>query len=129
MTRLNIVTESRPIRREPIRLHLPFPPSTNNLFVNVPGEGRATSRKYAAWRKEAGQIIQSLLRPRLNGRVEITLTVEERGRRSDLDNAGCKAVLDCLVRMGVIDSDDSKTVRKITLQWGGTGVTVEIVGA
>ncbi len=128
MSRLNIVTESRPIRREPIRLHLPFPPSTNHLFINVPGKGRVPSPGYRIWKSLVDSTILLLRRPRLNGCVEITLTVEERKGRRDLDNCA-KAIVDSLVRMGVIDSDDSKTVRKITLQWGGSGVTVEIVGA
>ena len=36
-------------------LHLPFPPSLNNLFINVRGKGRAPSARYAAWRRRATQ--------------------------------------------------------------------------
>lgn len=40
-----------------MRFVLPLPPSTNNLFVNVPGVGRRKSAAYKAWLKEAGGAI------------------------------------------------------------------------
>ena len=38
-------------------IQLPICPSTNNLFDNVAGRGRIKSKRYQAWRKEAGQVI------------------------------------------------------------------------
>ncbi len=34
---------------------LPLPPSTNNLYVNVPKVGRVRSKRYKAWIDEAGR--------------------------------------------------------------------------
>lgn len=123
-----VIAEHRPLRREPVTLRLPFPPSVNNLFFNV-GRSRARTKLYDDWIREASFAIRFAGSPRVNGPVEITMTFLEKSGRHDLDNLP-KAVLDCLVSMRVIDADDSKIVRKITLQWGGdSGVTVEIAPA
>lgn len=123
-----VIAEQRPARRAPVTLHLPYPPSVNNLFFNV-ARGRGRSKAYEDWDTEAGFAIRFAGSPRINGEIEITMTFLEKSGRHDLDNLP-KAILDCLVSMRVIDADDSKTVRKLTLQWGGSeGATVEIVPA
>ena len=117
-------TERRAIAAGVIVLDLPRPMSVNNLFFNVPGRGRVPTKEYTAWRKLAAQEIM-LQRPRcLVGPVEITITVLE--GRADIDGQA-KCCLDSLVENGIIDDDDHKTVRKLTLQWGHVlGARVEI---
>jgi Holliday junction resolvase RusA-like endonuclease len=64
----------------------------------------------------------------VKGQVKITLTVEDKGRR-DLSNAGLKSIEDLLVTHGLIEGDDRRFVRGITLGWSadvnGVAVTVE----
>ncbi len=113
--------------REAITLNLPYPPSVNNLFFNVPGRGRVPSTEYRAWQASADNTIRQMNKPRINGPVEITMTFQEKDRRRrDIDNLS-KAPLDALVRMRVIDADDSSVLRRLTLEWGEvSGVKVDI---
>lgn len=109
-------------------LHLPFPPSVNNLFVNDRRTGgRFPSTRYKEWQREAGLIL--LTQPaRLNrhvGPVEVlyTFTPPDK-RRRDLFNLE-KACSDLLVKQGII-ADDA-LIHRGTVEWGaGSGVRVEI---
>lgn len=76
------------------------PPSTNNLFRNLPGRGRVRSDKYKAWQKEAGWEIkdqlaavarQSRWPDAIGGPFALTIWLPP---GIDLDN--CKAVADLL---------------------------------
>ena len=103
------------------RINLPFPPSANNLFVNVPKRGRVRSSRYSMWREEAGWMIREQRPPSFIGPVAVTITlVPKDKRRRDADN-GAKAVLDLLVSHGVIAGDDNRIVRKVTIQWCDVG--------
>jgi len=102
-------------------LTLPFPPSTNNLFVNVPKRGRVRSSRYDQWLKEAGWELQSQRPRKMGGKVAVTICLcPVDKRRRDADN-GAKSVLDLLVKHGVIEGDDSRFVRKVTTQWVDVG--------
>jgi crossover junction endodeoxyribonuclease RusA len=106
---------------EPVcHLDLPVPPSTNNLFVNRrPGQGRARGPAYRAWLKEAGwEIVQQRLpwaHPTLRVRLRVQIDAQLKLNR-DLDNS-IKAILDLLVKMGVIADDnlidDLRIVRRM----------------
>jgi Holliday junction resolvase RusA-like endonuclease len=121
-----IPVEHRAIPREPVIVRLPYPPSVNNLFCNIPGGGRAVTERYKMWREMAARAV-SPARARISGPVEIAMTFEKKPGRHDLDNLP-KAVLDLLSYHRVIDDDDAKTLKKLTLQWGAvSGVEVEIV--
>jgi Holliday junction resolvase RusA-like endonuclease len=136
MTRAQLQMKEAALRpwRKPadqVVLVLPFPPSLNNLFFNVPGQrgGRAITDVYKKWRFLAGL---ELMRQRLGcvfGKVDVTLTFEEpqHARRLDLDGLA-KAVLDLCVEHQVIEGDDRRYVRKITLAWcaSAQGCRVEI---
>lgn len=98
-------------KREPITLHFPVPPSTNNLFCNGANGGRFPSQAYAAWKAVAGNVITQARRPRITGPVEVTITIKEPTRKRDLDNCA-KAVLDLLVKANVIEADDHTVLRK-----------------
>lgn len=105
---------------------LPFPPSVNNLFVNVRGKGRVKTDRYRTWRSAAGWDIKAAKPEKFSGPVEISVVYARPDRRRrDLDNL-FKAVADALVEFEVL-ADDSQ-IQKITLAWGeGRGAMVEIM--
>jgi Holliday junction resolvase RusA-like endonuclease len=95
---------------------LPFPPSVNNLFAGQ--KRRYRSAEYEAWITEAGHLLNRQRPAKCLGRVSLTYTLEEpkTKRRRDLGNLE-KAGTDLLVSHGVIEGDDQRFVRKITLEW------------
>ena len=115
----------------PVRLVLPPPISTNNLFRNVsPKEqaaiaqrggrrvARVASKEYVKWKTAAAEMLalQSPL-PRFAAPVEITYFVGERGiGNMDADNAA-KAATDALVKARIIKDDSRKWVRSIGSIW------------
>lgn len=98
-----------------VRLSLPFPPTTNNLFVNVPGKGRVKSPTYRKWLSAASSEcwgVKGVL-----GRYHLTLTAERPDRRArDLSNL-IKAVEDLLTHVGLIEDD--YLAETILLSWAG----------
>lgn len=93
-------------------LKIPMPPPLSACFNNVPGRGRVPSRRYKAWKKEAGweivtqRVGQSM---QLFGDVKVAFLIRRPDRRQrDLDNLG-KALCDVLTSSRVI-SDDSQIV-------------------
>jgi len=114
-----------------VAIHIPRPPSTNTLYRNVPGKGRAKSDEYKRWQREAGWKLASQRPGFVFGAVAIVCTIPRAKdrRRRDLDNAG-KPILDLLVKHKVIE-DDSQ-VERLTLEYGDRDdvlVTVDTVGA
>lgn len=89
---------------DPVVLHLPFPPSVNNLFANG-AKGRFPTPRYKAWREEAALRLHAQ-RPRpIKGRYVVTMRFERPDRRArDADNLS-KAPMDLLVSTGVIEAD------------------------
>jgi Holliday junction resolvase RusA-like endonuclease len=61
-------------------------------------------------------------------RFEITITMSEHHTKIDLDN-GLKALIDYLRRIGLIEDDSPKHMRRLVVQWGiapfGCRVTVK----
>ncbi len=97
-----------------IVLTLPFPPSTNNLFINV-GKFRVVSKGYKAWRQEAGEALKSQKPNFLMGYYTLSLTLRPPTRAArDLDNF-IKAVSDLLVEHRVIAGDH--LAQRITAEW------------
>lgn len=92
-------------------LNLPLPPSTNNLFVNVPKRGRVKSREYKRWSiaalnyawlsKPQGGF------PRFEGAFDIQITLPLK-MRGDITNR-IKAVEDWLKKPAGIVADDKHT--------------------
>jgi len=88
---------------------LPFPPSTNNLFVTA-RFGRTTRRvsspKARAYVEAVAMAVRQLGEPMAPaGEVRAVLAVWVPDRRArDLDNL-CKAPLDALVKAGVLKDD------------------------
>lgn len=89
---------------------LPYPPSTNTLFRNVPGRGRVKTKAYKTWQNAAGwEVRRSLISSSavfpLPGRHSLKLELVKPDRRKrDISNA-IKAVEDILVEYGVIEDD------------------------
>ena len=46
--------------------------------------------------------------------VEITFKWHIKNSRADLDNKSCKAILDCLQNLGILENDNIKHINKIT---------------
>jgi len=97
---------------------LPMPPSVNGLFANSGKRGRVRTPAYAKWARAAHwTIISRCPQPRLVPppyTVRISLPIVMRG---DLDNR-VKAVLDVLVKSGVMDDDshvmDLRVIRELS---------------
>lgn len=100
------------------RLIMPPPISTNNLFRNVPGQGRVKTKDYSAWQATVWNTLhcQRPL-PRFTVPVEITIYVGERGvGNMDSDNTA-KAIIDALKSAEVIKDDSRKWVRRSSAEW------------
>ena len=107
-----------------IELRLPFPPSVNTMFKNVPW-GRAQSREYKAWRDAAAWELKAQKPKPFAGRALVNIDLDER-RRGDADNRA-KPVLDLLVEHGVLKGDDKKHVKRVSIGWEAiTGCRVTI---
>lgn len=100
---------------------LPFPPSVNNLFMNVPKRGRIPTKAYEAWQKRADEAINAQSPVPVVGQVEINIAlVAPTKARRDADNC-LKAPLDRLVANGIIEADDFRFVRRVTAEWADEG--------
>jgi crossover junction endodeoxyribonuclease RusA len=108
-------------------IELPFPPSTNNLFVNGL-RGRFPSQRYADWITEAGWILTSQRPPKVAGPVVLSFWFNPPDKRKrDITNL-LKAPEDLLVKHGVIEADDNTIVRAVHAGWSTSvkGVKIEI---
>lgn len=112
-------------------IELPFPPSTNNLFINS-RHGRFRSQKYDSWIMEAGNEILRQRPSKHDGQVFLSFEFQEGrdNRRRDISNL-IKAPEDLLVSHGIIKADDQTVVRKIDLSWSpdvkGVRITIRPV--
>lgn len=108
---------------------LPLCPTTNNLFAtDRSSRRRFRTAEYLAWVKEAGWRLAAQRPPLMAGRVSLLLEVEEpkTARRQDVCNRE-KACIDLLVSHRVIQSDDQRHVREVTMRWApveGVKITV-----
>lgn len=115
-TRAHSISISVPA--EVLELHgLAIPPSVNELFANVPGRGRVKSERYKGWKNAVGWDVKAQLKGRrVSGPVHLSYRFGEQSTRADLGNLE-KAATDMLVDLQVIDGDDKKVVRRISLEW------------
>jgi Holliday junction resolvase RusA-like endonuclease len=101
---------------------LPTPPSTNNLFFTVTGgprrRGRAKTPEYQDWIRQAGYRLNAQRPSPVRGKVALLIEVAEPSTkvRQDIANRE-KAVTDLLVSHGIIEGDDQRFVREITMRW------------
>jgi Holliday junction resolvase RusA-like endonuclease len=112
-----------------MELRLPFPVSVNDMYINNKGRtgrGRKPSPEYLAWKDHAGWELKAQKPKPIEGRVEITIDLDE-SRRGDADNR-IKPVLDLLVQHGVLRGDSKKFVRRVSAGWEAVaGCRVSIV--
>ena len=98
-------------------LYLPPPPSVNRTR-RMDGAGYAVLAK---WEQLADKEILARggMRklPRIPGRFEATLVIDEHLNNIDLDN-GIKAVIDYARRLELIVDDDKRHMRRVTIEWG-----------
>ncbi|WP_020474213.1 RusA family crossover junction endodeoxyribonuclease [Zavarzinella formosa] len=87
-------------------LHLPIPPSANNLFPTGKNGQRFRSKEYVAWLQHAGLSLNQQKPDKVSGRIRV---VYELGRYPDLRRRDLfnreKALGDLLVSHGVIEDD------------------------
>lgn len=104
-----------------IKCQIPFPPSSNHMYVNVPGKGRVKSEGYKAWTTEAlWSLKMQGIKPVL-GEVSISIgLVAPTKHAMDCDNR-IKPALDILKSAGIIKDDNSKYVRRVSAEWLATG--------
>lgn len=98
-------------------LYLPPPPSVNKTRrVDF-----AFARQHKRWIEAADSEILAAggMRrfPKIPGRFEATLVIDENLNNLDLDNAA-KAVIDYARRVGLIIDDSKKYMRRVTIEWG-----------
>src|SRR6266403_4493395 len=98
-------------------IQLPFPPSTNNMFINGK-HGRFRSQKYDSWIQEAGNEILRQRPLKVAGQVSLTFEFQDGRdkRKRDVTNL-IKAPEDLLVSHGLIEADDQSIVRRISASW------------
>jgi len=98
--------------------HLPFPPSSNNLYENA-GNGRRKASRYGNWITEAGKQLMILRPPRFLSPVAIEIQYQRPDKRKRDASNLIKAVEDLFVRHGVIQDDDDQLVPDIRSRvWG-----------
>lgn len=120
--------ERREISDLAMTLELPhLPPSTNNLYFNLPsGGGRAPTKAYKDWLWHAGLILNRQITGKLRGRVDILIKVEDKHPARDASNT-IKPIEDLLVKCGAIHNDNAKFVRSVKAEWANIdGVRIEI---
>ena len=102
-------------------IDLPYPPSVNRLWRRG-AEGMFLSKEYVAWKKAADNLALATAvlrgRKRIDGAFEahVVLARDQRGRNSDLDNHGSKAVLDWAQRVELIAND--KHCERLVVEYG-----------
>ena len=96
---------------------LPWPPTSNSMLTVWRGR-KIASERYKQWISEA-RIGMQLQRQRpVKGPVEILIQLSSPTRRIyDLDNR-IKPILDLLVGLDLIESDDMNTVTRIVVEKG-----------
>lgn len=108
-------------------LTFPFPPTTNNLFVNRAVGGRFHSQGYKAWITEADLVLaHQYPLPKFTGTVSLRLSLGPPDKRKrDLSNF-VKAIEDRLVAHNVLRDDSD--VWRLEVFWDRSikGARVEI---
>lgn len=97
-----------------LEIRLPFPPSVNTMFKNI-RHGRARTAEYEAWRENAAWELKAQNPKPVLTRAVVDIDLED-ARRGDCDNRA-KPVLDLLVEHGVLQGDDKKHVRRVSIGW------------
>lgn len=104
-----------------IQLTLPYPPSVNRMYRNVGGK-TLLSKDGRDYRESVGIACLIAGRPRIEGRIAVSVELcPPDRRRRDLDNA-FKGLLDSLQHAGVYEDDsqiDDLRIRRGAVVSGG----------
>lgn len=95
---------------------LPWCPGVNNLFATYQGR-RIPSRRYKAWKAEAGAILAALPRVRIQTPAKVSLVLTAPDRRARDADGYLKAPIDLLVSAGVLAGDSAEFVRAVSAEW------------
>ncbi len=100
-----------------ILIYLPFPPSVNEMFANNnrAGRGRILSTFYRAWKEEAGWMLKAQKIKPYIGRFRLGIQLDD-SHRGDCDNR-VKAVSDLLVSNGIVQGDQKKYMKGVSVDW------------
>lgn len=134
---MSLAVEHRPIKRGTplMSVWVPFGPSTNNLYMNT-GRSGTKSKAYAQWVKEAGWALkqQPQAKRSFSGPVRLHMSLTNpRNVHADCSNY-IKAVEDLIRHHGIIQGDDERYVRGVSVEWAdppaeNPGVVIEITEA
>lgn len=118
---------------EPVVVEMPFPPSVNAMFNQIPGQQRFPTKAYKEWQQATEWTLLSKRPHRVPGQVHMLFELEEKDkRRRDLSNH-IKAAEDMLVKHNIIDGDHSAVVRHIEARWAsdihGVRITITPMGS
>jgi Holliday junction resolvase RusA-like endonuclease len=93
------------------------PPSTNNIYVNVPGKGRMKSRDYRNWQTSQGWEIITQRPKKFYTPVHLIITAAPSKRSKEDASNLTKPIEDLLVQQGILPDDGRKYVTGVTSQW------------
>jgi Holliday junction resolvase RusA-like endonuclease len=110
-----------------VRVIVSWPPSVNNLFLNVAGRGRVPTKEYTAWRKTAAWELQAQRPRKFTGPVEITVELCPPTRRAFDPDGKLKGPIDLLVTHQIIPDDSIKYVRSVTAKIVESGAPCTIM--
>lgn len=106
----------KPAALESVAFTLPVPPSVNNLYANVPGQGRIKTKRYSQWFERCRDMAWAAgVQGQFDGPVTITVTVfggKDFSAQRDIDNI-LKPVCDFVKMMGLIRDDNVTFVRQV----------------
>ena len=97
-----------------VRVTLSWPPSVNNLFLNVAGRGRVPTKEYKARRETAGWELQAQRPRKFREPVEITVELNPPTKRAFDPDGKLKGPIDLLVTHEIIPDDSIRWVRSVT---------------
>lgn len=111
------------------RVELPFPVPLSACFTNAKGRGRVPTARYEAWKQQAAWMIKTQ-KPKpepIKGQVSVSVRlVAPDKRHRDAGNTD-KAVLDAIVRAGLIEDDSNRYVRRVSYEWAATGAPCTVL--
>lgn len=109
------------------RISLPFPPPLSACFTNAKCVGRVATPLYKAWQTEALWMIKAQKPQTFTGEVSISVGLVAPDKRArDAGNTD-KAVMDILVKAGVIVDDSNRYVRRVSYEWLASGDPCSVI--